>query len=45
MSERTAADQPLREDIRELGELLGEVIREQGGEPLFDTVETVRRLA
>ena len=45
MSERTAADQPLREDIRELGELLGEVIREQGGEPLFNTVETVRRLA
>lgn len=35
---------PLREDVRFLGDLLGEVLREQGGEALFDAVETVRLL-
>jgi phosphoenolpyruvate carboxylase len=35
----------LREDIRFLGRILGDVIREQAGEKVFDVVETVRRLA
>ncbi len=35
----------LREDIRFLGRILGDVIREQAGEKVFDLVETVRRLA
>ncbi len=35
----------LREDIRFLGRILGEVIREQAGGKIFDVVETVRRLA
>ena len=36
---------PLRRDVRSLGTLLGEVLREQGGEELFVQVETLRRLA
>lgn len=36
---------PLREDIRQLGDLLGEVLREQGGDELFWAVESVRVLA
>jgi len=35
----------LREDIRFLGRILGDVIREQAGAKIFDLVETVRRLA
>lgn len=35
----------LREDVRFLGRILGEVIREQAGEKIYDLVETVRRLA
>ncbi|HXY05145.1 MAG TPA: phosphoenolpyruvate carboxylase [Burkholderiaceae bacterium] len=35
----------LREDIRFLGRILGDVIREQAGQKIFDLVETVRRLA
>ncbi|HEY0187039.1 MAG TPA: phosphoenolpyruvate carboxylase [Cellulomonas sp.] len=35
---------PLRNDVRLLGELLGRVIREQGGDDLFDDVERVRAL-
>jgi phosphoenolpyruvate carboxylase len=38
-------DQPLREDIRLLGRLLGDTLREQEGEPLFDLVEGIRRSA
>ena len=38
-------DRPLREDIRLLGRLLGETIREQEGGDAFETVETVRQLA
>lgn len=45
MTDRTTTDQPLRDDIRELGDLLGAVIREQGGQQLFETIETIRRLA
>ena len=38
-------DQALREDVHRLGELVGEIVREQGGEALFDLVETARKLA
>ncbi len=36
---------PLRDDVRLLGQLLGETLHEQGGERLFETVEAVRRLS
>lgn len=36
---------PLRENIRQLGDLLGQTLKEQGGDELFETVETVRNLA
>ena len=36
-------DQALRHDVHRLGELVGEVVREQGGEELFDLVESARR--
>ena len=35
---------PLRNDVRMLGEFLGRVIRESGGDDLFDDVERVRAL-
>jgi len=38
-------DAPLREDVRLLGDLVGTVIREQGGEQLFDCVERARHAA
>jgi phosphoenolpyruvate carboxylase len=37
--------QPLREDIRTLGEMLGDVLREQGGDSLFELVEQDRQAA
>jgi len=36
---------PLRRDVRSLGTLLGEVLREQAGEPLYEAVEALRRSA
>ena len=36
---------PLRRDVRSLGTLLGEVIREQEGDALFQAVEELRHLA
>ena len=36
-------DKALREDVHRLGALVGELVREQGGEPLFDLVESARR--
>ncbi len=36
---------PLRRDVRSLGVLLGEVLREQAGDTLFDAVENLRRTA
>lgn len=38
-------DAPLREDIRLLGRLLGDVVREQEGQAAFDVVELVRQKA
>ena len=38
-------DQALRDDVRTLGTLVGDLIREQGGAALFDFVETARVLA
>jgi phosphoenolpyruvate carboxylase len=43
---RTAdKDAPLKEDIRLLGRLLGDVIRHQEGETVFEVVETIRQTA
>ncbi len=36
-------DLPLRDDIRLLGRILGDTIREQGGEAVFGTVEHIRQ--
>jgi phosphoenolpyruvate carboxylase len=36
---------PLRRDVRSLGMLLGEVLREQAGEALYEAVEALRRIA
>jgi phosphoenolpyruvate carboxylase len=38
-------DAPLREDIRLVGRVLGDVVREQAGQDVFDIVEGVRRHA
>ncbi len=36
---------PLRRDVRSLGMLLGDVLREQAGDPIFETVEELRQTA
>jgi phosphoenolpyruvate carboxylase len=38
-------DNPLQDDIRLLGRLLGDTVRDQEGSAVFDLVETIRRLA
>ena len=38
-------DEPLRHDIRHLGRLLGDTVREQEGDAVFDLVERVRQTA
>jgi len=40
-----AKERPLREDRRLLGRLLGEVVREQAGEAVFETIERIRQTA
>ncbi len=42
MSEQTSATNPLSADIHLLGDLLGQIIREQHGEEAFELVERVR---
>ena len=41
----SSKDVPLREDIRLLGRILGDTLREQEGEAAFDLVENVRKCA
>ena len=36
-------DRALRDDVHRLGELVGELVKDQGGEALFDLVEAARR--
>src|SRR5882672_8881285 len=39
-----AREAPLRRDVRSLGRLLGNVIKDQEGENFFETVEALRKL-
>ena len=43
-SDEAAKDSPLRRDVRSLGTILGQIISEQAGQELFESVETLRRL-
>ena len=43
-SDEPAKDNPLRRDVRSLGAILGQVISEQAGQELFESVETLRGL-
>ncbi|GAA4341012.1 phosphoenolpyruvate carboxylase [Pigmentiphaga soli] len=45
MSTTPDTDLPLRDDIRLLGRLLGDIVRAAEGQGIFDTIETVRRTA
>jgi hypothetical protein len=38
-------DEALRDDVHALGEMIGEMLVEQGGEALYKSVESARRLA
>jgi phosphoenolpyruvate carboxylase len=42
---RSDKDQPLIDDIRLLGRILGDVIREQEGVDAYELVEQVRKLS
>ncbi|WP_137919251.1 phosphoenolpyruvate carboxylase [Hydrogenophaga sp. 2FB] len=44
-SGRADKDQPLIDDIRLLGRILGDVIREQEGQAAFDLIEQIRQLS
>ena len=41
----SSKDQPLREDVRLLGRILGDTLREQEGEAYFQLIENVRKAA
>jgi phosphoenolpyruvate carboxylase len=43
-SDEPAKDNPLRRDVRSLGAILGQVITEQAGQEVYESVETLRRL-
>jgi phosphoenolpyruvate carboxylase len=43
-SDEPAKDHPLRRDVRSLGAVLGQVLVEQSGRELFESVEELRRL-
>jgi phosphoenolpyruvate carboxylase len=43
LTEQEDKDLPLREDIRLLGRLLGDTVREQEGAGAFETIERIRR--
>src|ERR1700734_1533852 len=43
-SDKANKDNPLRRDVRSLGAVLGQVLVEQAGRELFDSVEQLRRL-
>ncbi|MCS4295673.1 phosphoenolpyruvate carboxylase [Comamonas sp. BIGb0152] len=45
LARRADKDQPLMDDIRLLGRILGDVIREQEGQAAFDLIEQVRQLS
>ena len=43
-SDEPAKDNPLRRDVRSLGAILGQVLVEQSGQGIFESVEELRRL-
>ncbi len=43
-SDEPAKDNPLRRDVRSLGAILGQVLVEQSGKEVFESVEELRRL-
>ncbi|MGH8492499.1 MAG: phosphoenolpyruvate carboxylase [Moraxellaceae bacterium] len=45
MSTSSDPHSPLRDDVRLLGNLLGDTLREQEGQAFFDKIEHIRRLA
>ena len=44
-SDAELKEAPLRRDVRNLGRILGEVIKEQAGQEVFDSVERLRNLS
>ena len=44
-ADAAAKNKPLVDDIRLLGRILGDVIREQEGEPAFELIERIRQLS